>query len=97
VNSTKETHCCIRIGSTIFRIIISKNGKLLIKKKEWLNDKIKQIEEANRRNETQKFYQDSAFINKQSHIIPLCKENKGEILPEKTSVLENCSYLQPLP
>jgi hypothetical protein len=32
------------------------------KKNEWLNDKIKQIEEANRRNETQKFYKNSAFF-----------------------------------
>jgi hypothetical protein len=32
------------------------------KKKEWLNDKITQIEEANRRNETQKFYKDSTFL-----------------------------------
>jgi hypothetical protein len=35
------------------------------KKKEWLNDKIKQIEEANRRNETCKFLKDSTFFNKQ--------------------------------
>jgi hypothetical protein len=32
------------------------------KKKEWLNEKIKQIEEANRRSETQKLYKDSAFL-----------------------------------
>ena len=31
------------------------------KKKEWLNDKMKQIEEANRKNETRKFYKDSSF------------------------------------
>jgi hypothetical protein len=60
------------------------------KKKEWLNDKIKQIEEANRRNETWKFYEDSTLFNKQQpHIIPLCKDKKGEILSERVSVLEN--------
>ena len=60
------------------------------KKKEWLNDKIKQIEEASKKNETRKFYKDSAFFNKQQpHIIPQCKDNKGEIVSERASVLEN--------
>jgi hypothetical protein len=60
------------------------------KKKELLNDKIRQIEEANRRNETQKFYKDSAFFNKkQTQIIPLCKDNNEEIISERISVLEN--------
>jgi hypothetical protein len=38
------------------------------KKKEWLNNKIKQIEEANRQNETRKFYQDSALFNKKNKL-----------------------------
>jgi hypothetical protein len=53
-------------------MIICKKGRLLMayvkeegeKKKEWLNDKIKQIEEAKRKNETQKFYKNSTFFNK---------------------------------
>jgi hypothetical protein len=36
------------------------------KKKEGLNDKIKQIEEANRRNETPEFYKDSTFFTNSS-------------------------------
>ena len=60
------------------------------KKKEWLNDKIKQIEKANRKNETRKFYKDSTFSNKkQTQIIPLRKDNNGAIISERISVLEN--------
>ena len=60
------------------------------KNKEWLNNKIKQIEEANRRNETWKFYKDSTVFNKkQTHIIPLCKDNNEKIISERISVLEN--------
>jgi hypothetical protein len=60
------------------------------KKKEWLNDKIKQIEETNRRNETWKFYKDSRFFNKkQTQIMPLCTDNNGKIISERISVLEN--------
>ena len=40
------------------------NGIWTRKKKKWLNDKIKQIEEANRKNETQKFYKNSTFLIK---------------------------------
>ena len=65
------------------------NGICKRKKKGWLNDKIKQIEEANRKNETQKFYKNSAFFNKkQTQLIPLCKDNNGAIISEKTLVLE---------
>jgi len=45
------------------------NGISKRKKKEWLNDKTKQIEEANRKNETQKFYKNSAFLNKKENLI----------------------------
>ena len=59
------------------------------KKKEWLNDKIKQIEEANKKNETSKFYKNSTFFNKkQTQVIPLCKDNNGAIISEKILVLE---------
>jgi len=65
------------------------NGIWTRKKKKWLNDKIKQIEEANRKNETQKFYKNSTFFNKkQTQLIPLCKDNNGAIISEKTLVLE---------
>ena len=53
----------------------SANG-ICKKKKEWLNDKIKQIEEANRKNETQKFYENTFFNKKQTQLIPLCKDKK---------------------
>ena len=59
------------------------------KKKKWINDKIKQIEEANRKNKTRKFYKNSAFFNKkQTQLIPLCKDNNGAIISEKILVLE---------
>jgi hypothetical protein len=76
-------------------IILKKKERLLIayveeKKKKWLNYKIKQIGEANRRNETWKFYKDSTFlIKKQTQIIPLCKDNNGKIISERISILEN--------
>jgi hypothetical protein len=55
------------------------------KKKELLNDKIKQIEEMKPRNSIK-----TAFFNKkQTQIIPLCKDNNGEIISERISVLEN--------
>ena len=57
------------------------NGICKRKKKGGLNDKIKQIEEANRKNETRKFYKNSAFLNKkQTQLIPLCKDNNGAII-----------------
>ena len=53
------------------------------------NDKIKQIEEEKRKNETQKFSKNSAFFHKkQTQLIPLCKDNNGAIISEKTLVLE---------
>jgi hypothetical protein len=59
------------------------------KKKEWLNDKTEQIEEANRKNESRKFYKNSAFFNKKpTQLIPLSKDSNGVILSEKTLVLE---------
>ena len=50
--------------------------------------KIKQIKEANRKNETQKFYENTFFNKKQTQLIPLCKDNNGAIISEKTLVLE---------
>ena len=65
------------------------NGICKRKKKEWLNDKIKQIEETNRKNETCKFYKNSAFLmKKQTQLIPLCKDNNGAIISEIILVLE---------
>ena len=59
------------------------------KKEEWLHDKIKQIEEENRKNETHKSYKNCAFFNKkQTQIIPLCEGNNGEIISERILVLE---------
>ena len=60
-------------------------------KKKWLNNKIKQIEEASRKNETWKFYKDTlSLIKKQTQLIPLCKDNSGTVISERISVLENC-------
>jgi hypothetical protein len=65
------------------------NGICKRKKKEWLNDKIEQTEEAKRKNESRKFYKNSAFFNKkQIQLIPLCKDSNGVILSVKTLVLE---------
>ena len=54
--------------------------------------KIKQIKEANRKNETQKFYKNSAFFNKkQTQLIPLCKDNNEAIISERPQYWKNGS------
>jgi hypothetical protein len=60
------------------------------KKKHWLNNRIKTIEEAHRRNETRKFYKNIKKFRKieQAGTLLLCKDDKGNVLTEKQQVLE---------
>jgi hypothetical protein len=64
------------------------------KKKQWLNNRIKTIEEAYRRNETRKFYKDIKTFRKteQTGILLLCKDDKGNVLIEKQQVLERWKH-----
>jgi len=54
------------------------------KKKDLLNNRIKEIEEAIRRNDSRKFYKGIKSFNKeQSPLIPLCKVQNGDLISEK--------------
>jgi len=55
------------------------------KKKQWLNNKIKEIEEAHRKNETRKFYKDIKAYSRvgQCGTLLLCKDENGNVLTEK--------------
>ena len=58
-----------------------------------MNNRIKVIEEAHRKNETRKFYKDFKTFRKteQAGILLLCKDNKGNLLIEKR-VLERWKH-----
>jgi hypothetical protein len=64
------------------------------KKKHWLNNRIKTIEEAYRRNETRKFYKDIKTFRKteQGGTSLLCKDDKGNVLIEKQQVLKRWKH-----
>jgi hypothetical protein len=59
------------------------------KKKVWLNNRIKEIEEASRRNDLQKFYKEiKSFSKAHPPQIPLCKGPNGDLISEKALVLQ---------
>jgi hypothetical protein len=50
------------------------------KKKQWLNNRIKQVEEAYKQNETRKFFKDiRTFQNDRSPPIFTCKDENGTL------------------
>jgi len=64
------------------------------KKKHWLNNRIKEIEEVHRRNETRKFYKYIKIFKttEQARTLLLCKNDKGKVLTEKQQVLERWKH-----
>jgi hypothetical protein len=59
------------------------------KKKAWLNHRIKEIEEASRRNDLWKFYKEiKSFSKAQPPHIPLCKGQNEDLISEKVLVLQ---------
>jgi len=59
------------------------------KKQEWLNNKIKYIEELNDKKNTRKFFKEAQLYNKQQPILPnCCKDKKGNILSEQQDILQ---------
>jgi hypothetical protein len=59
------------------------------KKRIWINNKIKQIEETSNKNETRKFFKDAQVFNKQQLVLPIfCKDKSGNILSEHTDILQ---------
>jgi hypothetical protein len=59
------------------------------KNKAWLNNRVKEIEEANRRNDSRTFYKGiKSFSKEQTPLIPLCEGLNGDLISEKTLVLQ---------
>ena len=65
------------------------------KKKHWLNDRIRRIEEALTRNETSQFYKDIKTFRQAEQAgmsLLVCRDGKGNILAEKQQVLERWKH-----
>ena len=59
------------------------------KKRDWINSKIKYIEELNDKKETQKFFKEAQFFNKHQSTLPnCCKDKDGNILSEQKDILQ---------
>ena len=59
------------------------------KKKQWLNNRIKQVEEAHKQNETRIFFKDiRTFQNDRSPPIFTCKDENGILKTDKQEVLD---------
>jgi ribosomal protein L19E len=59
------------------------------KKRIWINNKIKQIEEASNKNDTRKCFKESQFFNKKQSVLPIfCKDKSGNILSEHRDILQ---------
>ena len=59
------------------------------KKRMWINNKIKQKEEASNKNETRNFFKEGQFFNKQQLVLPIfCKDKSGNILSEHGDILQ---------
>jgi hypothetical protein len=57
------------------------------KKRIWINNKIKQIEETRNKNETRNFFKEAQFFNKQQLVLPIfCKDKSGNILSERGDI-----------
>ena len=58
------------------------------KKKEWLNNKIKEIDNANMKNMTRKFYKDLKYYNKcPLNQIGTCKDIQGKLISDNNQIL----------
>ena len=59
------------------------------KKKQWLNNRIKQVEEAHKLNDTRKFFKDIwTFQNNWSSPMFTCKDENGILKIDKQEILE---------
>jgi len=58
------------------------------KKRIWINNKIKQIEETSNRSDTRKLFKEAQFFNKQQLVLPIfCKDKNGNTLSEHGDIL----------
>jgi transposase-like protein len=54
------------------------------KKKEWINNRIREIEEADKKNDTQKLYTEIKNLNNEKlPTVLICKDVNGKILSDK--------------
>jgi hypothetical protein len=59
------------------------------KKKIWLNNKIKQIEESHKQNNARKFFKDiKSFQGEKSIGVLACKDEDGKLISEQKRILE---------
>ena len=59
------------------------------KKKQWLNNRIKQVEEAHKQNETRKFFKDiQTFQNDRFPSLFTCKDENAVLKTDKQEVLD---------
>jgi len=57
-------------------------------KRIWINNKVRQIEEASNKNDARKFLKEVQFFNKQKSVLPIsCKHESGNILSEHRDIL----------
>ena len=59
------------------------------KKKEWIEKKIKELNEANKKRDTRKFYKDVRSLSNLSTVTTMvCKDKDSNILSEQKQMLE---------
>ena len=59
------------------------------KKKEWLEGKIKQVNEIKRKRESRKFYKDVRNLStRPTEMMLICKDKEGNLLSERKQILE---------
>ena len=59
------------------------------KKKQWINNRIKQLEEAHKQNDTRNFFKDiRAFQNDRSLPIFACKDENGNLKMDKQEIMD---------
>jgi len=58
------------------------------KKRIWIKNKTRQIEDASNKNDARKFFKEAHFFNKQKSVLPIsCKDKSGNILSEHGDIL----------
>ena len=60
-----------------------------VKKKQWMNNRIKQVEEAHKWNDTRKFFKDICSLqNDRSSPILACKDKNGTLKTDKQEIMK---------
>jgi len=58
------------------------------KKKEWINDTIRQIEENHKRNESRKFFSELKKLKQQNTSLPyMCKDENNIVITQMSQIL----------